>query len=155
MSAIKTSFLPGKDLFFTLSSQLKLYELYGVKSHKEFMNKFTEKDKSATGLEPTDFINVIYAASLFENKDMKIEEVGGLIDEYMLDGNGQDDLYILLLEAFANSGMTDKNIVEAIKKSRELSPEQADAYLEKIINSRLDSLSKKGAYMGGEPQKNL
>jgi hypothetical protein len=150
-AGIKTGFLPGKELFFTMRSQMKLYELYEVKSHREFMVKFSEKDKSPTGLEPSDFQNIIYAARLWEDKTLEIDDVLDDLDEYLLSGKGQDDLYFLLLDVFANSGMTDKNVVEAIKKARSMSPEKVDEYMNKIIEARLQTLSK--GEDKGEPKK--
>lgn len=135
MAGIKTSFLPGYDLFFTLRTQYELYKFYNVKSQREFMSEILSKKagRGGPGIGPDDYYNIFRCALLFEHKEITLEEVADLIDRWQLEGTkDQDDLDLLMYETFANSGMYPRDAFEALKKLKEGDPAKMEEYLKKV-----------------------
>jgi hypothetical protein len=135
MAGIKTRFLPGYDLFFTLRTQHGLYVTYNVLSQREFMSKVLSQKagRNGPGLSPEDYYNIFRYALLHEHKEITLEEVADLIDRWQLEGTrDQDDLDLLMYETFANSGMYPRDAFEALKKLKEGDPAKMEEYLKKV-----------------------
>lgn len=97
----------------------------------DIIRKKTEK--GGKGLEPDDYYNIFYHALLFENKTITKEEVEDLIDTWQIEGlRDQDDLDILMYEAFTNSGMYPRTAFEKLKKINGMSIEEAEIYLSQL-----------------------
>jgi hypothetical protein len=135
MSGKKTAFTGGKELFFNITSQGKMYEFFGVKSDRQFMKFISDKEKS-TGLEPKDFVDIIYFALQWKDKTVTKEVAEELINQYLEDETTEPNLSMLIYETLANSGIIPMASFKKMKEMREMTEEKLDEYLKNFIKNQ-------------------
>jgi len=133
----EVEFIPGYSLFFTNRGQLKMYELLGVRNYTQFIKLFNDTD----GLDNDQLTKIIYAGLIWEKKGLTLEDVDDLIEDefYIKRRKTFEDLNSIIIDGLANSGLLDKKIVAAIRKLKDMSPEEMQA---KILETKLNSAEK-------------
>lgn len=137
MTGPEVEFIPGYSLFFTNRGQLKMYELLGVRNYTQFIKLFNDTD----GLDNDQLTKIIYAGLIWEKKGLTLEDVDDLIEDefYIKRRKTFEDLNSIIIDGLANSGLLDKKIVAAIRKLKDMSPEEMQA---KILETKLNSAEK-------------
>lgn len=123
----EVEFIPGYPLFFTNRGQDKLYELLGVRTYNQFMQLFNNPE----GLDNDQLAKMVCAGLVWNKKDITLEEVKALIENefYIKLGKNYEDFNTVIVDALANSGLLDKKRVDAIRKLKNMTPEEIEAEL--------------------------
>lgn len=150
MTGPEVEFIPGYSLFFTNRGQLKMYELLGVRNYTQFIKLFNDTD----GLDNDQLTKIVYAGLVWEKKGLTLEELDDLIENefYIKRRKTFEDLNSIIIDGLANSGLLDKKIVAAIRKLKDMSPEEVQA---KILETKPKSAEPSKGEDQGEPLRTL
>lgn len=150
MTGPEVEFIPGYSLFFTNRGQLKMYELLGVRNYTQFIKLFNDTD----GLDNDQLTKIVYAGLVWEKKGLTLEELDDLIENefYIKRRKTFEDLNSIIIDGLANSGLLDKKIVAAIRKLKDMSPEEVQA---KILETKPKSADPSKGEDPGEPLRTL
>lgn len=136
MVGTKIELIPGYSLFFTNYGQKKLYELLGLRSHRQFMTFLNERNSGDMGLSNEEIEKIVLAGLSWEHKSLSLEETADLIERYYLTGKGFDDLNDVIIDSFCESGLMDKKKVAIIRKLRDQPQEEIEKQLMEYIISQ-------------------
>jgi hypothetical protein len=124
MTGPEVEFIPGYSLFFTNRGQEKLYSLLEVRNYNQFIQLFN----GVEGLDNDQLSKIIMAGLVWNKKVITLEEVKDLIEDefYIKLGKNFEDINMVIIDALANSGLLDKKRVAAIRKRKNMTPEEIE-----------------------------
>jgi len=124
MSGSEVEFIPGYNIFFTNKGQEKLYSSLGVRTYNQFIRMFNDVD----GFDNDQFAKIICAGLIWEKKTITLEDVKNLIEDefYIKLGRDFEDLNTVIIDGLANSGLLDKKRVAAIRKFKNMTPDEIE-----------------------------
>jgi len=142
MTGTTTEFIPGFNLFFTNNGQKKLYELLGVKTHKQFVKLLDSED----GLSNEDLEKMILAGLLWEKKGLTLGDVQDIIENefYIKLGKNFEELNEIIIDAFVASGLMNGKRVQAIRKVKEMTAEELENKMFEIMSTKKKPGEDKG-----------
>lgn len=133
--------LPGKELLFTWRGKRKLFELVGASTENQFAIKMGELAK-ADGLDDELFANMYYIGLNWKKGAPVIsqEETEDIIEEFcQINGYGSNEVRDKLIDAFCESGIYDKSVIQASRKLREQMTEDKVIELSKMDKGGSDT----------------
>lgn len=133
--------LPGKELLFTWRGKRKLFELVGASTENQFAVKMGELAK-ADGLDDELFANMYYIGLNWKRGAPVIsqEETEDIIEEFcQINGYGSNEVRDKLIDAFCESGIYDKSVIQASRKLREQMTEDKVIELSKMDKGGSDT----------------
>ena len=117
------------------------------------MNCMNEMEKG-DGVPDETYEKIIFAGLIWKYENLTLNEIPKLIEIYYKTGKSFEDLDILIIDAYVNSGLYNKDIVEAFRKKRD---QELKSAIENLIgsNSQKDELPKpeQGEDKGEVPKK--
>lgn len=133
--------LPGKELLFTWRGKRKLFELVGASTENQFAIKMGELAK-ADGLDD-ELFSKMYCIGLNWKKGAPVisqEETEDIIEEFcQINGYGSNEVRDKLIDAFCESGIYDKSVIQASRKLREQMTEDKVIELSKMDKGGSDT----------------
>lgn len=129
MGPNNTEFIQGLTLSYPLGTLPSLFKTLGTVSKRGFFEKMAELDRPGGGGMPLDkIIEIIRVGLVAEKPAITIEEATELVSKYN-EEYGYDALENLVIDAFADAKLTDKNEIE---KRRQLVLEIRDLNMKKL-----------------------
>lgn len=133
--------IPGHELLFTWRGKRKLFELVGASTENQFAIKMGELAK-ADGLDDELFANMYYIGLNWKKGAPVIsqEETEDIIEEFcQINGYGSNEVRDKLIDAFCESGIYDKSVIQASRKLREQMTEDKVIELSKMDKGGSDT----------------
>jgi hypothetical protein len=135
MVAEKTEFLDGIQLFYPLEVLPKLFKTIGTNSRNAFFGKLAKIDgPDGEGTPIESLIEFIRIGLLWKNPVITSEEATKLVSQYY-ETFGYEAIEMIVTEAFANSLLTDREVLDRnkqlAKEVKELQFQQVEAALKK------------------------
>lgn len=116
MAIPQTDFINGTYLSFPIGNYVKLFAVLGKRTKRAFFEEIQKLDgKDGEGMTPEQIIGLFQVGLLPCKPGITIEEAGDLVSEYIF-AHGNDELNIKLVDAFCDSGLSDRKTVEAQRK---------------------------------------
>ena len=133
--------LPGKELLFTWRGKRKLFELVGVSTENQFAIKMGELAK--TDKLDDELFGKMYCIGLNWKRGGPVisqEETEDIIEEFcQINGYGSNEVRDKLIDAFCESGIYDKSVIQASRKLREQMTEDKVIELSKMDKGGSDT----------------
>jgi hypothetical protein len=134
MAIPQTEFINGTYLSYPIGNYVKLFAVLGKRTKRGFFEEIQKIDgKDGEGMTPEQIIGLFHVGLIPCDPGITIEQAGDLVQEYIFQ-NGDDGLHIKLVDAFCDSGLSDR---KAVKKQREMIEE-----LNKIEEARNQAFIK-------------
>lgn len=113
--------IPGKDMLFTWKGKRKLFDILEVRTERQFAEKMAELAKADQLTD--DLVIKIFCVGFNWRKDGPVitqEETEDIIEEFcQINGFGTTEVYDKLQDAFCESGIYNKAIIQASRKLRD------------------------------------
>lgn len=166
MGLNKTEFIQGLNLSYPVESLPKLFGTLGAVSKRGFFENMAELDKPGGGGMPLDkIIEIIRIGLIVERPLITFEEAQKLVSEYNNEF-GYDGLENLVIDAFADAKLTDKNEIEKrrqfVKEIRELNIKKLECEvhskqvdLEDVENKLKEKVADMGEAKKATPKKKV
>lgn len=145
MAIPQTDFINGFYLSFPIGNYVKLFSVLGQRTKRGFFEEIKKIDgKDGEGMTPEQIIGLFHVGLIPCKPDITPEEAGELVQEYIFE-NGNDGLYIKLVDAFCDSGLSDRKAIEKQRKMIEELNKIEDARNEALIKQSWIELDKLNA----------
>lgn len=146
MAGMKTEFQDGTRLFYPLESLPALFKTIGAVSKKGFFEKIAQLDGvGGEGIPIETYTEMVRTGLQWEQPAITTETATSLVKKFY-EINGYDALESIIIDAFADSGLSDKSIIEK-RKAYVLELKELD--LERL---RIDILRRKAFLAGKEAE---
>jgi len=113
--------IPGYDILYTWKGKRKLFDLLGVRTERQFALKMAELGKEDQL--DDEMISKIFCIGLNWKKSGPIisqEDIGDLLEEFcQINGFGSEEINNKLLDAFCESGIYNKALIQVGRKISE------------------------------------
>jgi len=113
--------IPGYDILYTWKGKRKLFDLLGVRTERQFALKMAELGKEDQL--DDEMIAKIFCIGLNWKKDGAVitsEETGDILEEFcQINGFGSEEINNMLLDAFCESGIYNKALIQVGRKISE------------------------------------
>lgn len=145
MAIPQTDFINGAFLSFPIGNYVKLFGVLGKRTKRGFFEELQRLDgKGGEGLSPEQLINMFQVGLIPYKPDITFEEAADLVQEYII-LYGDDGLHIKLVDAFCDSGLSDRKTVEKQRKMIEELNKIEEARNEAFIKQSWVELEKLNA----------
>lgn len=134
MAIPQTDFVDGTYLSFPIGNYVKLFAVLEKRTKRTFFEEIQKLDgKDGEGMTPEQIIGLFHVGLMPCRPGITFEEAADLVREYIF-ANGNSGLNIKLVDAFCDSGLSDRKTVENQRKMIE--------ELEKIEEARNEAFIK-------------
>lgn len=145
MAIPHTDFINGSFLSFPIGNYVKLFAVLGTRTKRTFFEQIQKIDgKDGEGMTPEQVIGMFQVGLLPYKPDITVEEASDLVQEYIF-ANGNSGLNIKLVDAFCDSGLSDRKTVENQRKMIEELDKIQEARDEAFIKQSWVELDKLNA----------
>ncbi len=145
MAIPQTEFINGTYLSYPIGNYVKLFAVLGKRTKRGFFEEIQKVDgKDGEGMTPEQIIG-LFQVGLYPCKPgITFEEAGELVQEYIFK-EGNDGLHTKLVDAFCDSGLSDRKTVEKQRKMIEELNKIEEARNEAFIKQSWVELDKLNA----------
>lgn len=134
MAIPQTEFINGTSLSFPIGNYVKLFAVLGKRTKRGFFEEVNRLDgKDGEGMTPEQLVGLFQVGLMHAIPDVTFEQAQELVQEFVV-SQGDRALNIKLVDAFCDSGLSDRKEVERQRKMIE--------ELEKIQIAREEALLK-------------
>jgi len=149
MVAEKTEFLDGIQLFYPLGVLPKLFASIETTSRKGFFEKLAKLDgPDGTGTPLENLIEFVRIGVLWDRPAFSQDEATALVSKFY-EEKGYEAIEMTITEAFANSLLTDKEVLERNKKLAEEVKELQYKQVETALKKKKEMLEGKKPSQSG------
>ena len=145
MAIPQTDFINGSFLSFPIGNYVKLFAVLGKRTKRTFFEEIQKIDgKDGEGMTPEQLIGLFHVGLLPYKPDITVEEASDLVQEYIF-ANGIGGLNLKIVDAFCDSGLSDRKTVESQRKMVEELNQIEEARNEAFIKQSWVELDKLNA----------
>jgi hypothetical protein len=154
VAGIKTPFINGTSLFFTLESFPKLFATLNTRSRKQFFEMIKERQKvGGEGITDDEYVGMVQAGLLHENPAISFGEAKTLMGQFIAE-NDYDAFENKISYAFAHSGLTNlKALEESLAMGNDIKEIQMEEMKQAIAERKKALSPEQGEDMGKQKKK--
>jgi hypothetical protein len=145
MAIPQTDFVNGSFLSYPIGNYVKLFSVLGTRTKRTFFEAIQKLDgKDGEGMSPDQMIGLFQVGLIPYKPGITFDETSELVQEY-INSNGDSGLHVKLVDAFCDSGLSDRKTVDKQRKMIEELAKIEEARNEAFIKQSWVELDKLNA----------